>query len=375
MPIEQTDTMQLAAQARIAYEQKHLRECLTLTKALAHADPGNAEAHALEAAIRADIQQDLHDARALLEQSGVREEMKKYRKAAEIILIKVLHLDPDNEEAKVLLQSARGVPVLAPRPSADIPFTAAPGFVQKKEQKRGRIKLPFVLVAIVIVAGGLLLTLYSRQTNPKALAGPVTKPAPSSQPDFQSPDDPQQSPVPAPSEPAPGVDLQQPSAPNQQPVSTAAPGAVPPPINPPAPAIPSANASPGLGRLAVSSIAAAEIYMGDQYLGSTPATLRLPAGRQTLEYRHGDLRTVVSHNIKPNETATASITFQLNVQINAKPWAQVFLDGASRRPLGQTPLSGVTVPIGGILVFEHPNFTPKRRRITDVDSAIQVDFP
>jgi hypothetical protein len=93
-----------------------------------------------------------------------------------------------------------------------------------------------------------------------------------------------------------------------------------------------------------------------------------------LEYRHGDLRTTANHDIKSNETTTASVTFQTTIQINAKPWAQVYLDGASRRPLGQTPLSGVSVPLGGVLVFENPNFTTQSRRITESDTAIQVDF-
>src|SRR5215467_4016680 len=58
-----------------------------------------------------DIHQDLKDARTLLEQSGTEEEKRKYRKAAEIILLKAVHQEPDNEEAKILLQSARAVPV------------------------------------------------------------------------------------------------------------------------------------------------------------------------------------------------------------------------------------------------------------------------
>jgi hypothetical protein len=136
-----------------------------------------------------------------------------------------------------------------------------------------------------------------------------------------------------------------------------------------------AAAAPILGKLAVSSPVTAEIYMNGRYLGSTPTTLQLPPGRQTLEYRRNDLRNVVNHQIRPNETTTASVTFQVNVQINAKPWAQVFLDGTARRPLGQTPLSGVTVPIGGVLVFENPNFPSKSYRITEKDAAIQVDFP
>ena len=54
-----------------------------------------------------EIQHDLRDARALLEKSGTKDEKKKYRKAAEIILRKSLNADPANEEAKALLQHAR----------------------------------------------------------------------------------------------------------------------------------------------------------------------------------------------------------------------------------------------------------------------------
>jgi hypothetical protein len=63
------------------------------------------------------------------------------------------------------------------------------------------------------------------------------------------------------------------------------------------------------------------------------------------------------------------------VQINARPWANVFLEGAERRPLGQTPLSNVRVPVGGTLVFENPNFPRKTQRITGTETVIQVAFP
>src|SRR5689334_12385314 len=59
---------------------------------------------------KTNIQQDLRDARALIEQVGRDEEKKKYRKAAELILLKAIRIDPENEEAKILLQSVRSVP-------------------------------------------------------------------------------------------------------------------------------------------------------------------------------------------------------------------------------------------------------------------------
>ena len=98
-------------------------------------------------------------------------------------------------------------------------------------------------------------------------------------------------------------------------------------------------------------------------------------GNQTIEYRHGDLKKVVTHVIKANETSTARITFDVVVQVNAKPWAQVFIDGSTRQPLGQTPLSEVLVPIGGVLVFENPNFPGKTYRVKGTETEIRVTFP
>ena len=209
--------------------------------------------------------------------------------------------------------------------------------------------------------------LQSRPANKPALAASAsrTQPANSTLP-AALPDTAHSSPAPA--QPATETNPPAPS----QPTNTAqapAPGAV-------ASTQPTAATTPpAMGNLAVSSTTVAEIYQAGHYLGETPMTLSLPVGRQTLEYRHGILRTIVTHDIKSSQTVTASVTFQETVQINSKPWAQVFLQGTTKRPLGQTPLSGVSVPIGGVLVFENPNFSSKTYRITDKDTAIQVDFP
>jgi hypothetical protein len=69
------------------------------------------------------------------------------------------------------------------------------------------------------------------------------------------------------------------------------------------------------------------------------------------------------------------ISFEVPVQINAKPWADVFIEGTELKPLGQTPMSNVRVPIGGVLLFQNPKFPTKRYRVTGRDSTIQVVFP
>ena len=97
----------LVAQARAAYQQNRIKECLALTKAALLVDPGNSAALEMQSAVRFDMQRDLSDARALIEESRNKPEAQKYRKAAEIILLKALYLDPDSEGAKTLLSTIR----------------------------------------------------------------------------------------------------------------------------------------------------------------------------------------------------------------------------------------------------------------------------
>lgn len=332
-----------------------------------------------------EINQDLQDVRSLLERSGTEEEKRKYRKAAEIILLKALQNDPENKEAKVLLQSTRGNPTTIvaapPKPTNEVPSKTEPELfkdLQPKKKKSG-LKLPIGLTLVVLVGGGLLWLMQSHPGNRVTMAAPVERVAERVKQSDLQPAVVQDTPVsdlsPAAAPVVAAVDPNpEPVVPSPVPVATPA---VPrkPPTPPVIPATPRSAPKAEVGTLAVSSPIAADIYQNGQIIGSTPTTLQLPAGQQTLEYRHGELRTVVTHEIKPNETTAASVTFDITVQINAKPWAQVFLDGSTRRPLGQTPLSGVNVPIGGTLVFENPNFPPKTRRITEKDSTIQSNFP
>jgi hypothetical protein len=129
------------------------------------------------------------------------------------------------------------------------------------------------------------------------------------------------------------------------------------------------------GTLALSAAVPVEIYEGNTYLGATPTTLRLPEGTHNLEYRYRDLRKSQSHVVRANQTTTATVGFDVTVQINARPFAEIFFDGLQMRPLGETPLSNVRVPVGGVLVFRHPNFPEKRYRVTGTETTIQVVFP
>jgi hypothetical protein len=366
------DAVQLAVAARKAHEQKRIKECLGLINQLLLCDPGNAEAQALKAAVFSDVERDLSDARVLLADSESRSDGHKYRKAAEIILLKVLYLDPTHAEAKKLLATARGsaeapqpapVPVEAPRPKPpkleELAFTAQPAPVTRKLEPRSSgiaRKLPLLLVGVAVLVGagfflyrpGAAISAPAREAAVETPASLAVKPAPAGA-DAKVVETDSSIVVPAPAD------------------SHAVLAAVAPTIAP--------TQAPAPGLLAVNGSISAEIYQNGKLLGETPTTLQLPAGAQTLEYRHGDLRTVITHEIKSKETVNALVNFEVTVQINARPWAQVFIDGTARKPLGQTPLSSVKVPVGTVLAFENPNFPSKSHQVTEKDSSIQVVFP
>src|SRR5262249_2938573 len=78
------------------------------------------------------------------------------------------------------------------------------------------------------------------------------------------------------------------------------------------------------GTLSLNALVPVDVYLNDKYLGSTPLSLQLPAGSHTLEARYQDLRKMVSYMVRSNETTRATIVFEVMVQINANPWAEVF---------------------------------------------------
>jgi serine/threonine-protein kinase len=60
-----------------------------------------------------------------------------------------------------------------------------------------------------------------------------------------------------------------------------------------------------------------------------------------------------------------------SVSLNARPWAQVWIDGA---PVGETPLVNMAVPLGEHeVVFRHPQLGERRQKaIVRAGAATQV---
>src|SRR5689334_9336578 len=88
------DSADLATLARAAYEQGRTKNCLALTQAMLMMNPQDAQARALQSTIQADLKKAVSNARALLEEAHLHDNLSSYKQAAEVLLLKVLHLDP-----------------------------------------------------------------------------------------------------------------------------------------------------------------------------------------------------------------------------------------------------------------------------------------
>jgi len=137
------------------------------------------------------------------------------------------------------------------------------------------------------------------------------------------------------------------------------------------------RAGQGTGVLSVTSPEPVQVYIRDRFVGTTPLSLGLPAGVHTLDFRLGDRQRAASYLIKSGETRNVTVVFDVRLRIQARPWAQVFVEqpGGQVESLGQTPLSNVDLPIGAALLFRHPEHMEKRVRVTGDETVISVEFP
>ena len=346
---------ELIARAREAFEQKRMKDCLDLTRAILLVDPGNADAQAMRLSIQSEMHRDLDNARAFIRQSQIKE-----------TLAAPLH----PEAAQVAIENEGRVRTVSGKERIATVVSGAALLISEFLHSRRRRTVRWLLVAIAMIIVGLVLAPLPRFKT-------STRPPESSLLALGSSDDPKLAVI---EEVRPPL-LETPIAVASVPMAVPSriPSPVPTSVSVPVPAtvaaLPDVPIVAGTGILAVSSSTAVDIYEGDSYLGSVPVSLELSAGEHTLEYRHGTLRKLVTLMINRNETAKAMVVFDVTVQVNSKPWSEVFLEGVEKKDLGQTPLSGVRVPIGGVLVFENPQFQAKRYRITGNETGIQVVFP
>ena len=345
--------------ARQAYEQKRIKDCLDLTRAILLIDPDNAQAQSLRSSMQSELHRNLENVSAFRRQAQSKEKPEKQSEPSRTAVPGNVELDSESNSAALI--------------EATSPLAEAPNDSRRMLKIGSLVRATVLVLLSATVLSISVVSLMKPATTPKPVAPlRASTPANSSQ-QIQNVN------APAPElswltnsiETVPVPETTPPAAEN--PSTTYRSSAVVPPPGPvakePQPVIAAAA-----GTLAVSSQTSVDIYKDDAYLGAAPVSLELPAGTHTLEYRHGSLRKYVTHVINSNETTKTTITFDVSVQINSKPWAAVFIDGVEKKALGQTPLSGVRVPIGSVLIFENPRFQTKTYRVTGNETGIQIVF-
>jgi hypothetical protein len=344
----------LAELARQGYEQKRTKDCLDLTRAMLLINPDHTDAQWMRSSIRSDMHQDLEIARKFMRQTNYKENPEMQSQPVQTAVRTSVRSDSATEVPKPLLWAGTGSLLTA-----------------SANSRRGLETRWVVGAGVLIVFGAMFAGLpkFNTKSNPlEASPPPLSAPGKPNAP--QKPKEIVRANAVQPESLSPAAT--QPAQVASARSSTAARASAPSP----GAGLPDrhviANAT---GTLAINSYTSVDIYKGEKYLGSVPISLKLPAGEQTLEYRHDSLRRTVTHVINSNETTRAIINFDVTVQINSRPWAEVFIEGPEKKVLGQTPLSNVGVPIGSVLIFENPQFQSKKYRVTENETRIQILFP
>jgi hypothetical protein len=127
-----------------------------------------------------------------------------------------------------------------------------------------------------------------------------------------------------------------------------------------------ATAGPVSGWLAVKSPVAIEVRENGRLIGTTDADrIMMAAGRHDLELVNDVLGYHATRSVQVPPGKVAPLTIEMPqgvINVNAAPWAEVWIDG---RRVGETPMANLPIAIGPHeVVFRHPQLGEKRQAVS-----------
>jgi eukaryotic-like serine/threonine-protein kinase len=131
------------------------------------------------------------------------------------------------------------------------------------------------------------------------------------------------------------------------------------------------------GWLAVDAPILLEVAQKGRVLGSTRGRLLLPPGRHTVTLTNRELgyQATQTIDIVPGEERRLVLVPSTEVNLNASPWAEVWIDG---KHVGETPIARLSIPLGTReVIFKNPQFGERRLTPTirvGAPAALSVDF-
>jgi len=131
------------------------------------------------------------------------------------------------------------------------------------------------------------------------------------------------------------------------------------------------------GFAAISAPIVFDVAENGRALGTSENPVMLTPGHHELTLTNRDLHYSAKQpvEIEPGETRRVEVDPRGTVNINAQPWAEVWIDG---KKVGETPLANLSIPLGSReIVFKHPQFGERKVTTTVVSgtpAAVSVDF-
>jgi hypothetical protein len=131
------------------------------------------------------------------------------------------------------------------------------------------------------------------------------------------------------------------------------------------------------GFAAISAPIVVDVSENGRPLGTSDNPIMLSPGHHELRLSNRELQFSSKEvvDIEPGETHRIELDPRGTININAQPWAEVWIDG---KKVGETPLANLSIPLGSReIVFKHPQFG-ERKVMTNIVSgtaaAVSVDF-
>ena len=131
------------------------------------------------------------------------------------------------------------------------------------------------------------------------------------------------------------------------------------------------------GFVEISAPIVLQVSEGGRSLGTSENQIMLAPGHHELRLANADLNYVVTKavEVEPGEGARLQIDAKGVANINAQPWAEVWIDGAKA---GETPLANLPITLGvREIVFRNPQFAERKVVVTVVSgtaATVTVDF-
>jgi hypothetical protein len=129
------------------------------------------------------------------------------------------------------------------------------------------------------------------------------------------------------------------------------------------------------GGFRVSAPIDVDVLDGDRVVGSSgDGPIIAPVGRREFEFVNSTIgyRARQMVDVRPGQITSLSVTIPNGtLNINAAPWAAVWIDGT---PYGETPLGNISIAPGEHeIVFRHPELGERRQRtLVRADTTTRV---